>query len=134
MGAEISASITHEINQPLTSVLVNAQACSRRLGVVPPKAEEAIASVRRIVRDAGAVDAVICNIRLLVKRQSVVRNPCNIVDLVQDAVSLIKEDAKRRFNYLLFRDFSTHGASGSLSNPIDRHQSAQECNRSDARE
>jgi hypothetical protein len=78
MGAEISASITHEINQPLTSVLVNARACRRRLGVVPPKAEEAIASLRRIVRDARAVDAV----------------------------SLIKEDAKRRFIPITY-DFET---------------------------
>jgi PAS domain S-box-containing protein len=97
MGAEISASIAHEINQPLTSVLVNAQACTRWLKVVPPKVEEAIASVRRIVRDARAVDAVMRNVRLLFKRQPAAKTPCNMVDLIQDAVSLIKEDLKRRF-------------------------------------
>jgi PAS domain S-box-containing protein len=45
MGEEISASIAHEINQPLTSVLVNAQACARWLKVAPPKVEEAVTSI-----------------------------------------------------------------------------------------
>jgi PAS domain S-box-containing protein len=97
MGAEISASIAHEINQPLTSVLVNAQACARWLKVVPPKVEEAVASVDRIVRDARAVDAVMRNVRLLFKRQPAVKAPCHMVDLIQDAVSLIREDVNRRF-------------------------------------
>ena len=97
MGAEISASIAHEINQPLTSVLVNAQACVRWLKVVPPKVEEAVASVQRIARDARAVDAVMRNVRLLFKRQHAVRAPYNMVDLIQDAVSLLREDVHRRF-------------------------------------
>ena len=97
MGAEISASIAHEINQPLTSVLANAQACARWLKVVPPKVEEAVASADRIVRDARAVDAVMRNVRLLFKRQPTAKAPCNMVDLIQDAVSLIKEDVNRRF-------------------------------------
>jgi C4-dicarboxylate-specific signal transduction histidine kinase len=97
MGAEISASIAHEINQPLTSVLANAQGCARWLGVVPPKVEEAVASVERIVKDARAVDAVMRNIRLLFKRQPAVNGPCNMVDLIKDAVSLVKEDVNSRF-------------------------------------
>jgi PAS domain S-box-containing protein len=97
IGAEISASIAHEINQPLTSVLVNAQACARWLKAVPPKVEEAVASVDRIVRDARAVDAVMYNVRFLFKRQPAVKAPYNMVDLIQDAVSLIREDVNRRF-------------------------------------
>jgi PAS domain S-box-containing protein len=97
MGAEIAASIAHEINQPLTSVLVNAQACARWLNVVPPKVEQAVASVDRIVRDARAVDAVMHNVRLLFKRQPAVKTRCNMVDLIQDAVSLIMENVNRRF-------------------------------------
>jgi hypothetical protein len=97
MGAEISASIAHEINQPLTSVLVNAQACARWLKVAPPKVEEAVASVDRIVRDARAVDAVMRNVRLLFKRQPAAKAPYNMVDLIQDAVSLIREDVNHRF-------------------------------------
>ena len=96
MGAEISASIAHEINQPLTSVLANAQACSRWLGAASPNIEEAVTSVGRIVRDARAVREVVHNIRSLFKRQPVVKAPCNMVDLIRDAISLIKEDVNRR--------------------------------------
>ena len=96
MGAEISASIAHEINQPLTSVLANAQACSRWLGVAPPRIEEAVISITRIVRDARAVDTVMRNIRSLFKKQPAVKAPCNMLDLIRDAVSLVKEDATRQ--------------------------------------
>ena len=102
MGAEISASIAHEINQPLTSVLANAQACSRWLGAVTPNIEEAVTSVERIVRDAHAVDVVMHNIRSLFKRQPVAKAPHNMVDLIQDAVSLIREDVNRRFTPIEF--------------------------------
>jgi hypothetical protein len=96
MGSEISASIAHEINQPLTSVLANAQASSRWLGVAPPNIDEAIKSIARIVRDARAVDRVTRSIRSLFKKQPVVKSPCNMVDLIRDAVSLVKEDATRQ--------------------------------------
>ena len=96
MGAEISASIVHEINQPLTSVLANAQACSRWLGAAPPNIDEAVTSIARIVRDARAVDTVTRGIRSLFKKQPVVKSPCNMVDLIRDAVSLVKEDATRQ--------------------------------------
>jgi PAS domain S-box-containing protein len=96
MGAELSASIAHEINQPLMSILANAQACSRWLGAAPPNIEEAVTSAGRIIRDTRAVDTVIHNIRSLFKRQSVVKASCNMVDLIRDAMSLINEDMNRR--------------------------------------
>lgn len=96
MGAEISASIAHEINQPLTAVLANAQACSRWLGTEPPNIQEAIQSVERVVRGGHAADAVMRNIRSLFKRQPVVKAPCNMVDLIRDAMSLINENINRR--------------------------------------
>ena len=97
MGSEISASIAHKINQPLTSVLANAQACAGWLKAIPPQVEEAVASVERIVRDARAVDAVVRKVRLLFKRQPVVKAPYNTVGLIQDAISLIKEDVNHQF-------------------------------------
>ena len=90
MGAEICASIAHEINQPLSSVLVNAQACARWLSIDPPRVAEAVASVERIVRDARAVDAAMRNVRLLFKRQPPVKYSCNMTQLIRDAVSLIE--------------------------------------------
>ena len=50
--AELSASIAHEINQPLMSVLANAQAGKRWLARNPPNLVETNASIDRILRDA----------------------------------------------------------------------------------
>ena len=95
MGAEISASIAHEIIQPLTSVLANAQACARWLVGAPPNIDQAVISIARIVRDAQAVDTAMHSIRSLFKKQPVVKSPCDMADLIRDAVRLVKEDASR---------------------------------------
>jgi signal transduction histidine kinase len=54
--AELSASIAHELNQPLMAVLANAQATKRWLAAEPPNIEEAIASVERVIRDGRGAD------------------------------------------------------------------------------
>jgi PAS domain S-box-containing protein len=55
--SEISASIAHELNQPLSSLLSNAQACFRWLNAETPNIENAITSIERVVRDSRAADA-----------------------------------------------------------------------------
>ncbi len=96
MVAELSASIAHELNQPLTSLLSNAQACFRWLNAAQPNMEEAAASAERIVRDVRAADAIVRNIRSLFRRQPSLKAPFNMVELIREAVGLIKEDANRR--------------------------------------
>ena len=120
MGTEVSAFISHEINQPLTSVLVNAQACTRWLRMDPPKVEEAVGSVCRVVRDARAIDAVMRNVRFLFKRQASSKAPCNMGELIQDAVRLISEDVNRRFTQIEY-DFG----NPALMVLADRHQLQQ---------
>jgi C4-dicarboxylate-specific signal transduction histidine kinase len=68
--AELSASIAHELNQPLTSVIANAQACKRWLAASPPNLTEARVSVESVVRDARSADETMQSIRALFKRQS----------------------------------------------------------------
>jgi PAS domain S-box-containing protein len=70
MVAELSASIAHELNQPLTSVLANAQASKRWLASTPPNLEETAASIENIVRDARTADQTMQDIRALFKRES----------------------------------------------------------------
>ena len=57
--AELSASIAHEVNQPLAAVVTNSHACERWLSVDPPNLDRARRTVERIIRDAnGAADVV----------------------------------------------------------------------------
>ena len=94
--AEISASIAHELNQPLSSLLANAQACFRWLNAATPNIENAVISIERVVRDGRAADAAIRNIRSLYKQQPTVKASFNMVELLGEVIGLLKEDATRR--------------------------------------
>jgi PAS domain S-box-containing protein len=118
--AELSASIAHELNQPLTSLLANAQACSRWLVAAPPNMDEAIASVERIVRDSRAADAVLRNIRSLFKQQPSIKTPLNFIELIREAVGLVEEDANRR-SILIEWDYE----NPVVMVPVDRFQIQQ---------
>ncbi|KAA1011314.1 PAS domain-containing protein [Paraburkholderia panacisoli] len=93
--AELSASIAHELNQPLTSVIVNAQACKRWLAAYPPNLTEARASVESVVRDARSADETMQSIRALFRRQTFQKLQRNVKDLVLEAVRLLREDETR---------------------------------------
>jgi len=96
MVAELSASIAHELNQPLMSVLANAQASKRWLSTTPPNLGEAAASIERIVRDSQTADQTMQQIRALFRREPVEGRDTSIVEIVNEAVRLVQEDPNRR--------------------------------------
>ncbi len=118
--AELSASIAHELNQPLTSVLANAQACSRWLSSTPPNQPEALTSIKHIIRDSRAADTRMRSIRSLFKLQPFERKPANMAELIREAVSIIKEDVNRRHIPIEF-DFE----EAALMVSVDRIQIQQ---------
>ncbi len=65
--AELSASIAHEVNQPLAAVVANSHACQRWLAAEPPNIDRAHRTVERIIRDANAAADVVSRIRALFK-------------------------------------------------------------------
>src|SRR5258706_5562099 len=67
---ELTASIAHEINQPLAAVIANANACFRWLANSTPNLDEARDAISRIVRDGNRASDVIGRIRALVKKRS----------------------------------------------------------------
>jgi PAS domain S-box-containing protein len=94
--SEISASIAHELNQPLSSLLSNAQACFRWLNTPTPNIENAVTSMERVLRDGRAIDAAIRNIRSIYKQQPSVKASSNMVELLGEVIGLLKKDASRR--------------------------------------
>ena len=94
--AELSASIAHELNQPLMSVLANAQAGKRWLAQNPPHLMETNASIDRILRDARGADETMQRIRALFKRDAFEKKEANIRDIVGEAVRLVQEDPNKR--------------------------------------
>jgi PAS domain S-box-containing protein len=102
--AEISASIAHELNQPLMSVFANAQAAKRWLAANPPNLVESNASIDRILRDARAADETMQHIRALFKHKSFNKKEASIPDMMDEAVRLVQEDPNKHA-FPIERDF-----------------------------
>jgi two-component system sensor kinase FixL len=63
--AELSASIAHELNQPLQAIVAHGRACVRWLAATPPRIEEAKYSAEQVLRDANSAADVVSRIRAL---------------------------------------------------------------------
>ncbi|MEQ1953958.1 PAS domain-containing protein [Mesorhizobium yinganensis] len=94
--AELSASIAHEVNQPLAAVMANSYACQRWLTAEPPNLERAHKTVQRIIRDANAAADVVSRIRGLFKRSVEPRKPTELSGIVLEVRDLMSEEAVRR--------------------------------------
>jgi len=94
--AELSASIAHELNQPLTSIFANAQAAKRWLTAASPNMTEVNAAIERVLRDVRAADKTMQHIRALFKQEPFDKREANIADIMREAVRFIHEDPKKR--------------------------------------
>ena len=94
--AELSASIAHEVNQPLAAIAANSHACQRWLATEPPNIERAQRTVERIVRDANSAADVVSRIRALFKQSVDKRIRATLDSVVAEARNLMAEEAARR--------------------------------------
>jgi hypothetical protein len=94
--AELAASIAHELNQPLTALLTEANACRRWLQAQPPNLERAEVTAERIVRDTTRASEVVRRVRSLFNRTGYVRESTDLNQLVHDLAHLLSEEAMRR--------------------------------------
>jgi C4-dicarboxylate-specific signal transduction histidine kinase len=94
--AELAGSIAHELNQPLTSILANAQAAKRWLNAAPSNLTEVNSSIERTIRDARAADERMQHIRALFKQESFVKKDVKIPDILNEVVRIVQEDPKKR--------------------------------------
>jgi signal transduction histidine kinase len=93
---ELAASIVHQLNQPLASMLANTQAAKRWLTAESPSLMEAIASIDRIVRDAHAAVETMKRIRAIFKQEHLDKEEVSVIAIVSDAVRFVREDIGKR--------------------------------------
>jgi PAS domain S-box-containing protein len=93
--AELSASIAHELNQPLTAVIANAQAARRWLSNSPPNFSEAMTSIERVLRDGRVADERMQHIRALFKQQPLRKKHAWPSQIIREAIRFVHEDANR---------------------------------------
>jgi C4-dicarboxylate-specific signal transduction histidine kinase len=94
-GNAIAATIAHEINQPLSGMVTNADAGLRWLDRPSPDLDEAKAAFMRITDDGQRAGAVIASIRASFKKEVPKRDSLDVNDLIGDAIALTRSNLQK---------------------------------------
>ncbi|MGA2567222.1 MAG: ATP-binding protein [Pseudolabrys sp.] len=89
---ELTASIAHEVNQPLAATVINGNACLRWLADDPPNLDEARQAVARLVKDANRASEIIAQVRALTRGSPPQKDWLAINDIILATVSLIESE------------------------------------------
>src|SRR6202030_3099288 len=92
---ELAASIAHEVNQPLSAVVTNGNACLRWLALAEPNLDEARAAVTAIVKEGRRASDIIARIRALMKKSPPKMTQLNVNDLIREVLILINHEVQR---------------------------------------
>ena len=92
---ELTASIAHEVNQPLGAMVANAAACERWLAARRPETEKVRRALKSIAADGQRASAVIGRIRALMKRQSPRKEPVDLSEAIREVLALTQQELQR---------------------------------------
>jgi C4-dicarboxylate-specific signal transduction histidine kinase len=93
--AELSASIAHELNQPLQAIVAHGRACVRWLSATPPRIDEARYSAEQVLRDANSAADVVSRIRALFRHSAPQKVELDINKLILQVCTLMADDIQR---------------------------------------
>jgi C4-dicarboxylate-specific signal transduction histidine kinase len=91
----LTASITHEVNQPLSGIITNASTCLRMLAATPPDLDGAREATRRSIRDGNRVADVISRLRALFTKKEFALEPVDLNDATREVVALAMNELQR---------------------------------------
>jgi PAS domain S-box-containing protein len=92
---QLSASIAHELNQPLTGIITNCGTCLRMLTSEPRDLDGAQEVVRRTMRDGNRASDVIVRLRALFNNEESVREPVDLNEATREVLSLSRVELQR---------------------------------------
>jgi len=90
---ELSASLAHEINQPISGAITNASTCLRRLNREQPDLEGARAAASLIIRDANRASEIINRIRLFFRKGVVTKERLDVNEVIREMEILLHSEA-----------------------------------------
>jgi PAS domain S-box-containing protein len=93
---ELTASIAHEINQPLGAILSNADAAEMLLDLSPPSLDQVRAILSDIRRDDLRASEVIRRLRVFLKRREIEKQPVDLNEVSSDVLRLVQGESRRR--------------------------------------
>jgi PAS domain S-box-containing protein len=91
----LTASIAHEVNQPLSGIITNAGTCLRMLNGNPPNLDGARETVRRTLRDGNRASDVIKRLRALFSKKDFTLQPLDLNEATQEVMALSLSDLQR---------------------------------------
>ena len=97
----LTASIAHEVNQPLSGIITNASTCRRMLDGDPPNIEGARETARRIIRDGNRASDVITRLRALFSKKDLTLEPLDLNEATREVIALSLSDLQRNRVVLL---------------------------------
>ena len=89
---ELTASIAHEVNQPLAGIVTNGEACLRWLNREPPKLDEVRKGVESMINDGVRASEVIGGLRTLTKKGQTERVPLNVNEVINQVILLLQRE------------------------------------------
>ena len=92
---ELTASLAHEVNQPIAAAVTNANTCLRWLAREQPDLEEARAAASRLVKDATRAADIVSRIRQLFKKGTSQRELVNISEVIGEMLILLRNEVSR---------------------------------------
>jgi len=92
---ELTASLAHEVNQPIAAAVTDANTCLRWLNREQPDVEEAREAASRVVKDATRAAEIISRVRLLFKKGAAQRELVDINEIIREMVALMSGDITR---------------------------------------
>jgi C4-dicarboxylate-specific signal transduction histidine kinase len=94
LGA-LTASIAHEVNQPLSGIITNASTCLRMLAADPPNVDGARETARRTIRDGHRASDVITRLRALFAKQDTTAESMDLNEATREVVALSLSELQR---------------------------------------
>jgi C4-dicarboxylate-specific signal transduction histidine kinase len=95
LGA-LTASIAHEVNQPLSGIITNASTCLRMLAADPPNVDGARETARRTLRDGNRASDVIARLRALFAKKTATTEAVDLNEATREVLALSLSDLQRR--------------------------------------
>ena len=92
---ELTASLAHEVNQPIAAAVTDANTCMRWLTRDHPDVEEARQAASRVIKDATRAAEIISRIRLLFKKGAPQQELVDVNEVIQEMVVLLRNEASR---------------------------------------
>ena len=92
----LTASVAHEINQPLSGIITNAGTCLRMLAADPPDVDGARETARRTIRDGNRASDVITRLRALFSKKEFALESLDLNDAVREVIALSLSELQRQ--------------------------------------